>query len=42
VELIVLITPRAVANDDDARAVTHEYSEKMKNFYPPDDQKLHY
>ena len=36
VELIVLITPRAVANDADTREVTREYSEKMKNFYPPE------
>ncbi len=31
-ELIVLITPRAVRNDDDAQDVTREYSEKMRNF----------
>lgn len=31
-ELIVLITPRAVRNDDEARDVTREYSEKMRNF----------
>lgn len=41
-ELIVLITPRAVGNDDDARAVTREYSEKMKNFDPPNELEIHY
>ena len=41
-ELIVLITPRAVANDAEARDVTREYSEKMKNFDPPSSHELHY
>ena len=39
-ELIVLITPRAVDNDADAREVTREYSEKMKNFERPDEFEL--
>ena len=30
-ELLVLITPQAVNNDDEARALTREYSEKMQS-----------
>ena len=41
-ELIVLITPRAVANDAEARDVTREYSEKMKSFDPPTSHEFHY
>jgi general secretion pathway protein D len=41
-ELIVLITPRAVANDADARAVTREYSEKMRNFDRPSSAEIRY
>jgi len=41
-ELIVLITPRAVGNDTDAREVTREYSEKMKNFDPPNETEIRY
>ena len=41
-ELIVLITPRAVRNDDEARDVTREYSEKMRNFDERDGAALRY
>ena len=41
-ELIVLITPRAVGNDADAREVTREYSEKMKNFDPPSKSEIRF
>ena len=38
IELIVLITPRVVANLDDVDAVTDEFKQKvrnvMKRFYP--------
>jgi len=41
-ELIVLITPRAVDNDDEAREVTREYGEKLKNFDEPNKYEIHY
>jgi general secretion pathway protein D len=41
-ELIVLITPRAVTNDADARDATREYTDKMKNFDPPTGHELRY
>ncbi len=41
-ELIVLITPRAVGSDTDAREVTREYSEKMKNFDPPSEIEIRF
>lgn len=41
-ELIVLITPRAVGNDADAREATREYTEKMKNFDRPDTFEIRY
>ena len=41
-ELIVLITPRAVGDDNDAREVTREYSERMKSFDPPSKSGVRY
>ncbi|HCU90200.1 MAG TPA: type II secretion system protein GspD, partial [Gammaproteobacteria bacterium] len=41
-ELIVLITPRAVGDDNDAREVTREYSERMKSFEPPSKSGIRY
>ncbi|MDA0824649.1 MAG: type II secretion system secretin GspD, partial [Proteobacteria bacterium] len=41
-ELIVLITPHAIDNTDDAREVTREYGEKLKGFATPTEFELHY
>lgn len=38
-ELVVLITPRVVSNQEESRAVTEEFKQRMTGLKPPEDEK---